>query len=186
MIRKMVTKLLIITGLGDSGEEHWQSYWLRNFKNSVKVQQDDYNTPEVGHWLHTLNNAIEKFEEPTVLVAHSLGVSLVLHWASKYSNPNIIGALLVAPADVDSEEHTPSEIRNFAPMPMVKLPFASILVVSEDDPYVSLERAQYFAKSWESKMINIGYKGHINSASNLGLWEEGQMMVNELINYNIK
>lgn len=176
----MEPKLLIITGLGDSGEEHWQSLWLKKFENATKVHQDDYNTPEVADWIATLNNAIEKLEEPAVLVAHSLGVSLVLHWSSRYSNPNIIGALLVAPADVDSEVHTPAEIRNFAPMPIEKLPFPSILVVSEDDPYVSLSRAHYFANHWGSKMINIGNKGHINTASNLGNWEEGQLLLNEL------
>ncbi len=28
----METKLLILPGLGDSGENHWQSYWLENLK----------------------------------------------------------------------------------------------------------------------------------------------------------
>jgi uncharacterized protein len=177
----MIPKLLIITGLGDSGEKHWQSHWLKNFKNATKVHQDNYEAPQLANWLKTLHETIEKLNEPTILVAHSLGVSLVLHWAAQNTNPNIIGALLVAPADVNSVVRTPQEIRNFAPMPMLKLPFPSILVVSEDDTYVSLPRAQYFADNWESKMINIGNKGHINSASNLGHWEEGQLIIRELM-----
>ena len=67
--------------------------------------------------------------QPTILVAHSLGVSLVLHWLSENNNPNIIGALLVAPADVDSPDHTPKEIWNFAPNTYSKTAFS----VSGDD-----------------------------------------------------
>ncbi len=129
-----------------------------------------------------LKEAISKLDSPTILVAHSLAVSMVLHWAAANNNPNIIGALLVAPADVDSPDHTPEIIRNFSPIPTKKLPFPSIVVTSENDPYISLERAEYFAKKWGSDFINIGKKGHINSDSNLEYWEEGQLILEQLIN----
>lgn len=180
-IVKMETKLLIIPGLGDSGENHWQSYWLRKFKNATKLVQDNWEEPELDQWLDKLNEAISKLDGPTILVAHSLGVSLVMHWATANNNPNIVGALLVAPADVDSPDHTPEIIRNFAPLPTTKLAFPSIVVASENDTYVSLQRAEYFAEMWGSDFINIGQKGHINSASNLEYWEEGQILLQELI-----
>jgi predicted alpha/beta hydrolase family esterase len=104
-----------------------------------------------------------------------------MHWASVNSNPNVIGALLVAPADVDSPEHTPETIWNFSPIPLSKLPFPSIVVSSENDPYISVQRAEYFAKMWGSDFINIGQKGHINSESNLEFWEEGQSILQQLI-----
>src|SRR5690606_5593602 len=121
-----------------------------------------------------------------ILVAHSLAVSLVLHWAERQHSTNIKGALLVAPADVDSPAHTPDVVRGFAAMPTSKLPFPSIVVASANDTFVTLDRARYFAEHWGSEFINIGSKGHINSASNLRYWEEGQMILQKLLKSTIR
>jgi len=177
----METQLLIIPGLGDSGEKHWQTFWHEKFENSIRVVQNNWDAPIREEWLNRLNENILKLDKPTVLVAHSLAVSLVLHWAEKYSNPNIIGAFLVAPADVDSPEHTPESIRNFSPMPLYKLPFPSVLVASENDPYSLFERKKYFAEKLGSDFVNIGKQGHINSDSDLKYWEEGQSILQQFI-----
>lgn len=173
--------IIIIPGLGGSGEDHWQSFWLNKFENSSKIIQDDWNQPNLDNWLKKLNDTILKLDSPIILIAHSLAVSLVLHWAERYTNSNIKGALLVAPADVDSPMHTPDIVRGFAVMPTLTLPFSSIVVTSENDPFVSLDRAKYFAEKWDSDFINIGSKGHINAESNLEFWEEGQIILQKLI-----
>ena len=72
----------------------------------------------------------------------------VAHWARRRPRGALIGALLVAPADVDSELHTPPEVRGFAPLPLEPLPFPAIVVASRTDPYVAFSRAQLFADSW--------------------------------------
>ncbi len=177
----METQLLIIPGLGDSGEKHWQTFWHAKFENSIRVAQDNWDEPILEEWLERLNENILKLNQPTILVAHSLAVSLVLHWAKKYSNPNIIGALLVAPADVDSPEHTPECTRNFSPIPLYKLPFPSVVVASENDPYSLFERKKHFAEKWGSDFVNVGKQGHINSDSDLKYWEEGQLILQQLI-----
>ncbi|WP_448104354.1 RBBP9/YdeN family alpha/beta hydrolase [Pedobacter panaciterrae] len=179
----MEAKIVIIPGLGGSGDDHWQSFWSRSFDNVVRIEQENWDEPELEKWLEKLNEAIEKLDSPVILVAHSLAVSLVLHWAVKYDKSKIKGALLVAPADVDSPEHTPDVVRGFAPIPIIKLAFPSIVVASLNDPYLSLNRAKYFAEQWGSEFINIGKKGHINSDSNLGFWEEGQLILQKLLKY---
>lgn len=178
----MATQLLILPGLGNSGEKHWQTFWHKKFENSIRLVQDNWDKPIREEWIERLNEEITKLNSPTILVAHSLAVSLVLHWAKTNNNPNIIGALLVAPADVDSPQHTPDIIRNFAPMPLYKLPFPSIVVASENDPYASFERKLYFAENWGSDFVNVGLQGHINSDSDLKYWEEGQVILQQLIN----
>jgi predicted alpha/beta hydrolase family esterase len=177
----MEPQLLILPGLGNSGEKHWQTFWHKKFENSIRLVQDNWDEPIREEWLERLNEEVSKLEKPTILVAHSLAVSLVLHWAASNSNKNIVGALLVAPADVDSPQHTPDIIRNFSPMPIYKLPFPSILVASENDPYASFERKQYFATQWGSEFVNVGQKGHINADSDLKYWEEGQLILQQLI-----
>ncbi|MBP1222761.1 RBBP9/YdeN family alpha/beta hydrolase [Flavobacterium sp. 1355] len=177
----METNLLILPGLGNSGEKHWQTFWHEKFKNSKRIIQDNWDEPILEDWIARLKEEVLKLEGPTILVAHSLAVSLVLHWASSNNDKNIVGALLVAPADVDSPEHTPEVIRNFAPIPITKLPFPSIVVASENDPYASFERKKYFAEQWGSDFVNVGRQGHINSDSDLKYWEEGQLILQQLI-----
>jgi uncharacterized protein len=177
----MIPHLLIIPGLGDSDERHWQSFWLQKFPNSTKVLQDNWDEPQLKDWLARLDENIQQLKEPTILVAHSLAVSLVMHWLSQYTNPNIIGIMLVAPADVDSPEHTPDFLRNFSPIPTQVVPLPSLVIGTENDSYISLERAQELASHWGSDFVNIGQKGHINSESDLGYWEEGQALLQQLI-----
>jgi predicted alpha/beta hydrolase family esterase len=177
----METNLLLLPGLGNSGEKHWQTFWHEKFKNSKRIIQDNWDEPIREDWIARLKEEVQKLKGPTILVAHSLAVSLVLHWASSNNDKNIVGALLVAPADVDSPEHTPEIIRNFSPMPTIKLPFPSIVVASENDPYASFERKKYFAEQWVSDFVNVGQQGHINSDSDLKYWEEGQLILQQLI-----
>jgi predicted alpha/beta hydrolase family esterase len=177
----METHLLILPGLGNSGEKHWQTFWHKKYPNSKRIVQDNWDQPIREEWLERLNEEIAKLDSPTILVAHSLAVSLVQHWAASNNNKYIVGALLVAPADVDSPIHTPESVRNFSPMPITKLPFPSIVVASENDPYASFERKVYFAKMWGSDLVNVGQKGHINSDSDLKYWEEGQLILEQLI-----
>ncbi len=171
---------LLVPGLGGSGPDHWQARWAASLENMTLLQQDDWDTPFLEDWLRTLAGAIEQQMGPTILVAHSLAVSLVLHWAARHQHHRVVGAMLVAPADVDSSGHTPDVARNFAPMPLITLPFSSILIASENDAFVSLERASFFADQWGSDLINIGRKGHINADSKLGSWEDGQKFLKQL------
>lgn len=102
-------------------------------------------------------------------------MALTVHYLSgPTATPFVAGALLVSPSDVDSSDHTPPELRNFAPMPLKKLTVPTIVVASEDDPYVSLDRARFFAKHWEAPCVDVGKLGHINADSDLGEWPVGR------------
>ena len=177
----MTHTLLIVPGLGDSPKGHWQNHWLEHFPHAQKVIQKNWNNPQLNDWINNLNHAIINTEGPIIIVAHSLAAVLIAHWCDKNYNPKVAGALLVAPADVDSKEHTPPETWNFAPIPLISFPFPSVLVTSDNDPYIDSNRAQFLAEKWQSRYYNIGNKGHLNAASELGLWHEGQQLLNDLI-----
>jgi predicted alpha/beta hydrolase family esterase len=114
-----------------------------------------------------------------VLVAHSLGCCTVAHWAAS-TKRHARGALLVAPSDVEAASY-PRGTVGFAPMPRQRLPFPAIVVASSDDEYVSLERAAAFAQAWGARLVEIGKAGHVNSASGLGAWLDGQRLLEELL-----
>jgi predicted alpha/beta hydrolase family esterase len=90
------------------------------------------------------------------------------------------GALLVAPADVDSPAHTADEVRNFSPIPLVPLPFPSIVVTSTDDPFVTPARAAAFARAWGSRLVTFERAGHLNADAGFGPWPEGRRLLAEL------
>jgi len=117
-----------------------------------------------------------------VFAAHSLGCIALAHWckASPSEVHKIKGALLVAPADVDSKD-APKPLKDFSPVPRDLLPFPTIVVASSSDPYLTIARAREFARSWGSRFVDIGAAGHINGESGLGDWPEGKRLLRHLV-----
>jgi predicted alpha/beta hydrolase family esterase len=42
---------LVLPGLGNSGVDHWQSYWCMAFRNATRVLQDSWDNPRPDAWL---------------------------------------------------------------------------------------------------------------------------------------
>ncbi len=116
-----------------------------------------------------------------VLAGHSLACTTIAHYAAKHADceGRVAAAFLVAPSDVEAPTYPPGS-SGFDPMPLQKLPFPSVLVASTDDPFVTLERAELFARSWGSRLITIANAGHINTASGHGPWPEGEAWLEQL------
>lgn len=163
---------LILPGLHDSDPEHWQSRWEARAETMHRVIQDDWVTPRCADWVSKLDEALAVRGPDAVLVAHSAGCALVAHWVAGRSRRRVWGALLVAPSDPEASSF-PSGPTGFAPMPLQRFPFPSVVVASSDDPFVTVSRAQVFARAWGGEFVMIGKAGHINSDSCLGNWPEG-------------
>jgi predicted alpha/beta hydrolase family esterase len=168
--------VLILPGLWNSGPQHWQSHWERKHPEWKRVQHRDWNSPQRDEWIAELDAAVAACEGAPILVTHSLGGVLAAHWAQSGSPLQAAGAFVVAPPDVDAPT-CPPEIAGFAPMPMKRLPFPTIMVLSANDPYATLERARAFAAAWGSRLVEIGEAGHISADSGYGEWPEGEQML---------
>ena len=176
----MSATVLVLPGYGDSGPAHWQTLWERRH-GYARVVQDDWERPELAAWKRRLSEALDRVAGPVVLVAHSLGCALVAHVASERLADRVAGALLVAPPDVDELQHLLPEVASFAPMPMRRLPFPSIVVASRNDPYAEPARVRAFAEAWDARLVDVGEAGHVNAESNLGDWCEGHCLLEELL-----
>jgi hypothetical protein len=176
---KHMTHYFIIPGLGNSGPEHWQTYFEKTLPNAQRIQQKEWDAPDCQDWLESIEAAIQGVDlTQVVLIAHSLGCTTVAHWAKCYGHI-IKGALLVAPSDIEQPVYTfPST--GFSPIPLDPLGFKSIVVTSSNDEWVSLDRARLFADHWGSEFINIGAAGHINAQSGYGEWTEGLKVLERL------
>jgi len=174
------TPVLVLPGYGDSGPEHWQSLWQASGSTFRRVAQRDWLMPERAEWLAALDREIAACPAPPVLMAHSLGCALVAHHV-KAGGRAVRAALLVAPADVEMVAMVLESVQSFAPMPLVTLPFPSIVVASTDDPYVAPARAETFARAWGSRVVTLTGAGHINTDSGFGAWPQGRRLLDELL-----
>ncbi len=167
-----MTNYFIVPGLGNSGAEHWQTYFETTGDNFIRINQLEWDTPNCSDWIETMEASLVNVDLSTVvLIGHSLGCTTIAHWARLFGK-KIKGALMVAPSDVDAPSYNFPTI-GFSPIPLENIPFKTIVVASANDEWVTLERATYFANNWGSEIINIGEAGHINTAAGFGKWEEG-------------
>jgi uncharacterized protein len=174
--------LLTLPGWQSSGPDHWQSHWERAFGNMRRVEQDDWETPRYAEWSRRLGQEVARCRRPILLIAHSLGTSLVMRWASEQRTDQIAGAFLVAPTDRDQLEDDPaSPAHGFGPMLTDPLPFPAMVLASRNDELVSLERARRFAEDWEASFVDVGALGHIGSVAKLGLWPQGLVWLGQFI-----
>jgi uncharacterized protein len=175
--------VLTVPGLGGSGPSHWQTLWEQARPDTIRAELGMWHVPHRNSWVTKLDQAIRSAQAPVILAAHSLGCIAVAWWAQLSPQPYgwpVAGALLVAPADVD-RAGAQEELKAFASAPRIALPFPSIVVASSDDPWVSPERAHSMAVDWGSHFVDIGPQGHLNAASGLGWWREGQDLLDRVI-----
>ncbi|RYY67088.1 MAG: serine hydrolase family protein [Chitinophagaceae bacterium] len=174
-----MTNYLMVPGLGNSGPEHWQTYFEKSGDHCYRIDQEDWDAPSCLQWTETIDNKIANFDPSTiVLVGHSLGCTAIAHWAATYKR-QIKAALLVAPSDVEAPQYS-FPTTGFSPIPLDKINFRTMVVASADDIWVSLDRAKFFAENWGSEFINIGNAGHINAASGHSNWDEGMALLKTL------
>lgn len=170
--------VLILPGLGNSGEQHWQTVWEKTFHFS-RVIQKEWDSPDIEVWAAHLDEFVKHFDlSKVILVGHSSACALIAYWAEKYRR-TIKGALLVGPSDSEADSYPLGPV-GFTPMPLNRINFPTITVASSNDDYVTVERAIHFAGCWGSELVLVGNKGHINSSSNLGMWEEGLELLKKL------
>jgi len=175
--------VLTVPGLNGSGPGHWQSVWEETRGDTARVALGMWASPRRNAWVTKLDQAIRAAQSPVILAAHSLGCLAVAWWAELAGQPwgwPVAGALLVAPPDVDRPGAS-DVLLGFAPTPRSTLPFPSILVASEDDPYASVQHGFDLAREWGSHFVNAGAAGHLNAESGLGWWSEGQALLDRLV-----
>ncbi len=158
-------QVIVVPGLHNSSPDHWQSLWHARHPEFFRVEQDDWEHPDLPAWTARLNQLRARDPRPALLVAHSFGCLATV--ASIAAAPaGVAGALLVAPAD-------PHKFGVVHDLPHAALPAPSILIASRDDPWMAFDAATLWARRWSSELIDAGAVGHINAASGLGDWPFG-------------
>ena len=164
---------LIVPGLQGSGPDHWQSWWHALEPDTIWVEQQDWNVPDLEQWSFQVQQVLQQQHKPVWIVAHSFGVLATIHAASRLPE-KVAGVFLVAPAD-------PEKFGLSSQVPSDTLPFPSLLVASSNDPWLKLMNASYLAGRWGSHLVNLGEVGHLNADSGFGPWIEGRSLFRRFV-----
>ncbi|MGF6779869.1 RBBP9/YdeN family alpha/beta hydrolase [Paraburkholderia sp. GAS334] len=171
--------VLVVPGIGNSGPTHWQSVWQASHPAWERLTVDDWDRVVCDEWISAIEQQVAPHGKDTLIVAHSLGCLAVVHWAARHAG-RIRGALLVAVPDPAAPAFPREAATGFAPLPLQRLPFPTIVVTSTDDPYGSVDHARACASAWGSDLVDVGARGHLNANSDLGAWPEGFQLMQKL------
>ena len=177
--------VLIVPGLRDHVPDHWQTLLAARLPKVRSVPPLEHDTLSCAARVAAIEHALAAIEGPVVIVAHSAGAMMVAHWAQRATR-EIRGALLAAPADVETPMPAGYPTRDqlkangWLPIPLTRLPFASIVAASSNDALTTLARARAFAEAWGSRFVELGAVGHLNPASGFGAWPQAEAFISEL------
>lgn len=167
----IMANIIIIHGAYGSPGENWFP-WLRKEleKKGHKVFVPAFPTPrdqELGEWLKAFEPYMKHLNWETVLVGHSLGPAFILNLLERIGKP-VRGAVLVAgfTGKLGLEEFDQLN-RTFAERPFdwgkIKQNCRKFVVInSDDDPYVPLEKGKLLADRLGTELIVVKNGGHLN------------------------
>src|SRR3954465_11398836 len=76
-------RVLVLPGLYGSGPEHWQSRWQRLYPFFERVEQAQWDVPDLDAWSERLDESLRTAALPTLIVAHSFGCLTTVHRAAQ-------------------------------------------------------------------------------------------------------
>lgn len=178
--------VLIVPGLRDHVEEHWQTLLAARLE---AAGQPVRAVPAMGRGdlscaarVEAIERAVAGIDGEPILVAHSGGCIMVAHWAQQSRRP-VQGALMATPPDFEAAMPpgfpTLDELdeAGWLPVPRGPLPFPSIAAVSSNDPLGRLARVEQLALGWGSHIVPLGEVGHLNPASGYGEWRLAEGLI---------
>jgi len=178
--------ILLVPGLRDHVPEHWQTLLEAKLPNARSVPRMEHDKLSCAAWVAALDRALAKIDGTVILVAHSAGVMITVHWARRHERP-IHGALLAAPPDFETPlpagypAQDVLQHNGWLPTPRTKLPFPSIVAASTNDPLGRLDHVAALAAAWGSQLVNVGAVGHLNPAAGFGEWPQAEDLIRELV-----
>jgi uncharacterized protein len=177
--------VVLVPGLRGHVEDHWQTHLAATLPSARLMPALGRENPSLDERVALLDRVVDEADGPVLLVAHSAGVLVTVHWAARHDRP-VAGALLATPPALASE--LPSEYPSirvlrdsgWLPIPRRPLPFPSIVATSDNDALGNPVRIRALAKAWRSRLHPLGAVGHLNPASGYGNWPGAMPLIAEL------
>jgi predicted alpha/beta hydrolase family esterase len=164
-------RLLIVPGLHDSPDDHWQTWLQARYRGSRRVIQSQWAVPDLERWAQRIGETLDhEAPGPWIAVAHSFGALALMRHLHLHDGGPIVAAILAAPADprrfgVEGVLLQPSPLRDV------------LLVASRNDPWLSYDAARTWAAGWDVALLDAVEVGHLNSLAGFGPWPLGRALV---------
>lgn len=174
--------IFFIPGFQGSGPTHWQTCLRAQLDESATLRGVDWQQPNLSIWVDQARNEVAALCRPALLVAHSFGCLVAATLAAEVPG-SIAGIVFVAPANprrfaaaggllTDNKRPDHMPVASVADVLPEALPAAipSILLASENDPWLSFSDALELKERWRSHFVDLGEVGHVNVDSGFGPW----------------
>ena len=190
--RTVPATVVLVPGLRSHAADHWQTHLAETLPDVVTVPPLGRQDPSLDERVTQLHRAVTEVDGPVVLVAHSAGVLVAVHWAAGYGGTAVRGALLATPPTLADQLPAgyPSirQLRShgWLPIPRRPLPFPSTVAASTDDPLANPVRLRALARAWGSRWHSLGAVGHLNPASGYGDWPEAAALIRDLESSDVR
>ena len=180
--------VLIVPGLRDHVAEHWQTLLAAELSRVRTVPPMGREDLDCAARVAAIEREARSVDGPLIIVAHSGGVIMTVHWA-RQTRREVRGALLATPPDLERPMPpgypTLDALRagGWLPVPRRSLPFPSIVAASRNDPLAGYERVAEMAENWNGTLVDLGEVGHLNPAWGYGRWREAMPLIDTLAAY---
>jgi predicted alpha/beta hydrolase family esterase len=177
--------ILFVPGLRDHVADHWQTLLAAEITGARTVAPLEHDKLSCAARVAALDAAVAAIDGPVLLVAHSAGCLMVVHWAQRHAG-KVVGAILATPADIETPlppgyPTLPElEANGWLPIPTGPLPFRTIVGASRNDPLAAFDRIAGLARGWGATLVDLGEVGHLNPASGHGAWPDGHGLIERL------
>jgi hypothetical protein len=169
-----MTNVIIIHGTDGSPEGNWFS-WLKSEleKLDCKVFVPKFPTPEnqsLENWLKVFEEYRQYLDEDSIVVGHSLGPAFLLNVLENLSHPIKCSFFvsgftgLINNPEFDELNKT-FTVKQFDWEKIKNNSKKFVIINSDDDPYVPLEKGKELAKNLDTELTILENAGHINKES---------------------
>jgi len=163
---------LILHGWGGSDYPHWQSHLASQIAQEYGTVSfpllDNCHFPSKNRWMRQVKQILQEFRPDTV-VCHSLANTLWFWLSDEGEIDRVKRLIMVSPPSRYTKEET---IKTFFPSPIPNNLYADEvdMILSDDDPYITIDEAQEISQRYDIPMKILKNAGHINADSGYGRW----------------
>ena len=165
-------------GTKNDGWYPWIDEEISNSDNKViRFNMPNTESPKIEEWISELNKQVNKLNENTYFIGHSIGCQTIMRYLETKEITRIGGILFVAPwldllpeAVEDEESYNTAQpwINNPIDFEKIKQFTNNIsCIFSNDDYFVSLDQEKEFREKLSAKTIIVNNKGHISQDDNI-------------------
>ncbi len=180
-------------GTKEDGWYPWLDEKIANNDNKViRFDMPNTATPKIKEWVEELDRQVDKLDENTYFVGHSIGCQTIMRYLEKTDVKKIGGILFVAPwLDLLPEAVSDEESYNIAqPWINTLIDFEKVrsvtnkitCIFSDNDYFVSLEQEKRFKELLHAKTLIVKDKGHISVDDGIKELDEIYKELCEIIN----